>query len=85
MMYDPANSTKWFLVSCPGKKVPLRLQPHVQSEIIEYISSGEKIEVYIQTIAGFYQIAHDRVSIFVNFFVLNGFIILCSWLYRHCF
>jgi septum formation protein len=57
----PTSNTKWLTVICPGKKVPIRSSSSITSHVLRYASSGDKFQIYRQTVSGFYQLCDDKV------------------------
>lgn len=58
----PETLTKLITVSCPGSKVPIRGEANVEAELLGYANHGEKFEIYVKTVAGFYRIVGDQVT-----------------------
>ena len=57
------RSSKVIKIKCPGKKVAIRSTPNVKgSEIVGYIHNGDVIEVYQETIGGFFRFIDKKVS-----------------------
>lgn len=56
----PETLTKLISVSCPGSKVPIRSVANVEAELLGYANHGEKFEIYVKTVAGFYRIVGDK-------------------------
>ena len=50
-------------LSCPGKKVPIRTEPNITSELVRYASNGEKLEVFSKTTKGFFKLVDGSVSL----------------------
>ncbi|CAK9252799.1 unnamed protein product, partial [Sphagnum jensenii] len=48
------------MTTCPGQKVKVRVGPSVKDESNSMLSNGEEIEVYVHTVAGFYQLTYDK-------------------------
>ncbi|CAK9251399.1 unnamed protein product [Sphagnum jensenii] len=58
----PSMKGREITMICPGKKVPIRAEANVTSEVKRYITSGEKIFVLDKTVAGFYQLGSGETS-----------------------
>ena len=56
------KTTKIISVKCPGKKIAIRSVPNVQiSEVVGYVNNGDLIEVYKETIGGFFKLLDKKV------------------------
>ena len=79
MILSPVDkSSKIIFVQCPGKKIAIRSVPNVKSSVvIGYIRNGDVIEVYRETIGGFFKLIDKKVLNQIKIIYWLSLLMLC--------